>query len=112
MAVGAATQHGEVMGVDGEAKLSLGSFGQASEECARGFDHLPALLADEVPMCRCREVKGRRTMPEMGMHDHTKAFELVQVPIDRRKVNVGCLSMHLGGELFGRTVALGVEKRS
>ena len=74
------------------------------------LDHLPALLADEVPVRRSREVVRRGPVAKVRVDDHAQSLELVEVAIDGRKVDVGRLLLHLGRQVLRRVVALGVEQ--
>ena len=78
----AAPQHGEVVGIDGEAEPGLGVRGQATEQGVGCLDHLSALLTDEVPVGRTGQVVRRRPVPEVGVDDDAQSFQLVQVAID------------------------------
>ena len=63
--------------------------GQAVEEVPRGLDHRPAHLANEMPVGLRGQVVDGGTVPEVGVDDHSEPLELVEVPVDRRDVNVG-----------------------
>jgi len=101
-----------VVWVDGEPELRASFPGQAVEEAVGDLYQLAALLADEVPVHRRRQVIRRRTVSEVGMDDETEPLELIEVAIDGRDVDVGSLALDLVAELFGRPVAIGCEERT
>ena len=57
-----------------------------------------------------REVVGRRAVTKMRVHDHPELFELVEVPVDRREMDVGRLLLHHSGEVLCRAVAVALEE--
>src|ERR1035438_1280679 len=55
---------------------------------------------------------GGWAMPEMSVDDDAEAFEVVEVSIDRRNMDLGSFRLHLGAELLGGAMASGIEQRS
>ncbi len=49
-------------------------------------------------------------MAQVTVDDHAQTLELIKVPVDGGQVDVRRLLLHLGGQLFGGVVILGVEK--
>ena len=49
-------------------------------------------------------------MAEVSVDDHTEALQLVQVPVDRRHVDVRSPRLHLGGQILCSPVTTGVEE--
>ena len=98
------------MGIDGEPELGLGLLGQPAEERVGGLDHLAALLTDEMSVRSGGQVVRRRTVPKVCVHDHSEPFQLVEIAIDGREVNIWSLFLHLCGQVLCRVVAFGVEE--
>lgn len=96
--------------IDLESVVTLGRFAQLVEELLGRLEHRAALLADEVAVTLAREVIGRRAVAEMGMDDHAKSLELLEVSIDRREMHVWRFGLHLSCELFRGAVSLCVEQ--
>ena len=48
-------------------------------------------------------------MAQVGVDDDAEALELIEVAVDGRQVDVRGLLLHLGGQILGRVVTLGVE---
>ena len=65
----AQAEHGEVVGVDGEAELALAVPGQAPEQLVGCLQRRPARLADEVAMGLGGQLVGGRTVPQVGVDD-------------------------------------------
>ena len=96
--------------VDGEGELRLGRPGQATEELVGRLDHGAAHLTDEMAVGRRGEVVRGRAVAKMGVDDDAKAFELFEVPVDRRQVDIGGLVLHLGRQLLGGPMSAGGEQ--
>ena len=96
--------------IDREPEPGLGVLGQAAEQGVGRLDHLPALLADEVPMRGTGQMVRRRAMSQVRVNDNTQSLQLVEVSIDGGQVDVGSLFLHLCGQIFCRMVTLGPEQ--
>ena len=96
--------------VDGEPELGPSFPGQVVEERVGDLNQLAALLADEMPVHRRRQVVGRRPVPEMGMDVEAQPLELIEVAVDGGDVDVGSLGLDLVTELLGRPVTFGGEE--
>src|SRR5271168_4397842 len=83
----ATTEHSEMMWVDVESEAGSGRPGESGEDLVGSFDHGLALLAHQVAMGAGRQVIRGRTVPEVGVDDDAEAFQLVEIPVDRRKVD-------------------------
>ena len=103
--VRADTEHGEVMGIDGEIELGSGGLCQTTEETLRGLDHLAARFTHEVSMGRSRQVVGGGSVAQVRVDDDAQALQLIEVPVDGRDVNVRCLRLDRCRQLFGGVVA-------
>ena len=97
------------MGIDGETEFLLGAVGQVHEQFVRRPDSLATVLAHEVAMGACGQVVRGRSVSEMGMDDNPESFQLVQVAIDRRQVDVRRFRLDDGGEILGTVVARVIE---
>jgi glutamate-1-semialdehyde 2,1-aminomutase len=107
----AAAEHGEVARVDGEPEAITGTFGEGSEDVLGRFDHGATGLAHEVPVGLRREVVGGGAVTEVGVHDDSETFQLIEVAVDGREVHIWCQELHLGGELLSGSVG-GVLKEA
>jgi len=58
---------------------------------------------------RCELIRGG-AVAEVEVLDDTEVFKLVEVPIDRRDVDVGSRSLDLESELFCRVVPHAIEQ--
>lgn len=58
-----------------------------------------------------REVIGGRAMTEAHLFDHAEAFQLIEISVDRREMDVRGAALHLGRELLGRAVPTRFEER-
>ena len=56
------------------------------------------------------QVKGGRAVAEVGVGDHAKTFEFLEVPIDGRDVDVRGRRLNLGGELLRAQVSAVIEE--
>ena len=102
------------MGIDGETELLLGAVGQVREQFVRCLDRLATVFAYEVAMGACGQVVRGRSVSEMGMDDNSESFQLLQVAIDRRQVDVRRSRLEDGGKVLGtvmvRIIEYGLEE--
>lgn len=75
------------------------------------LDDQAALLAHEVVMGVVGEVVDGRSVSEVDMVDHPETLELVQEAVDGGFMHVGLVDLDVGGEFFGRRVAVVVHQR-
>jgi hypothetical protein len=98
--------------VDRKAVLGSGRVGERCEQIRRCFDHVAAFLTHEMAVCLARKVVRRRAVTEVRVNYDPQLFELVEVPVDRRKVNVGRQGLDLFCELLGGAVFRVLEEPS
>ena len=104
------TQHREVVRVDVKPETRPSGPRQAREELGGRLDRGAALLTDQVSVRPGCQVVRRGAMSEMRVDDHPEAFQFVEVSVDGRYVNVGCLKLDRRGKLLRRVMALDLEK--
>lgn len=101
----AKAENGEMARIDGEPKPISRCSVQTPEEIVGHVQDGAALLADEMAMRAVRQVVGRRTMPDVRVHDDAETLQLLEVAIDRREMHVRHLRLHRSGQIFrGRVV--------
>lgn len=100
VAVGAPTQHREVMWVDGEPEPVRGLPSKIREHRFGDLDERSALFANEVAVNRTGQVVGGGAMTEMRVDHQAELFEVLEVAIDRRQMDIGRLGVHLGGKFL------------
>ena len=91
--------------VDREAELCDCPPPKVGEEGVRNLHLSLTLATNEVTMRLGREVISGRPVPEVRVHDHSKALELLEVPVHSRNRHVWCLCLNLRGELFSGSVS-------
>ena len=90
--------------VDSEAVLGSRTALQRTKELIGHFDDHTTVATDQVAVVFAREVVGGSTVAQMDVLDHTKAFQLLEVAVDRRDMDVRCSAVDLGGQLVGSAV--------
>jgi len=86
--------------IDGEPKPLSRRSVQTPEEIVGHVQYGATLLADEMAVRAVREVVGRRTMPDVRVHDDAETLQLLEVAIDRREVHVRHLRLHRSGQIL------------
>ena len=96
--------------IDDEAEPRLCAPGEAAKEILRRLDRRAAAVTDQVAVQRRGQMVCGRAMPQVSVDDHTEALQLVQVPVDRRHVDVRSPRLHLRGQILCSPVTTGVEE--
>ena len=89
LAFRAPAEDGCVMGVDGEPEVPLGLPGQFVEQVVPRLDALSALGTDQMAVGVGRQLVGHRTVAEMGVAHDAELLQLLEVPVDGGRVDVG-----------------------
>jgi hypothetical protein len=101
-----------VVRVDDEPVLRSRALDQWVEERLRHLDRLTTGLTDKLAMRDCGEVVAGGAVTKVSMLDHVKAFELLEISVDRGYVNVWRPAVHARSELVGGPMATGLDKGS
>jgi hypothetical protein len=108
---GADAEHGKVIRAELESQAALRAVGHRLEEVLRGLDGVAADFAHEVAVRLGGQVVRRGAVPQMVVDDDAEALELLQVPVDSRRVDVWRQGPDRDEQLLGRRVAGALDQR-
>src|SRR6185437_13294514 len=96
--------------IDLKAQRPLRRPGQAEKELVGCMDPHATLRANQVRVGAGSKLIRDGTMPEVRVGDHTHTLELLEVPVHRGDMDLGCTRPNLGPEVLGVPVALILEQ--
>jgi hypothetical protein len=97
-------------GVYGKAELPLGLSGKSAEENLRSLEHLSAALAHQMRVREGGYLVRRWPMPEVRVDEHSKGFQVLEIPVDGRHVDIGKATLHCRSKLLGAHMIICLEQ--